>query len=256
MPPVEPQAEQLQNRDWLSASGTKKSALGAEKRLGQINIENEEGVSKYGGNTAFGGRQADAGENVERTPPNEKIWNAYPGEYRPPFGCAHPEISGLFQHPSTFIDNVNPGGPGVPGRANNCGECARAVERNWRGEPQVAAALTGPKQPGEPPPPGEPPHRMEEWIGSTARSMDYAEIHNLLTEAGEGSSAVIGQFWKEEDGGHWFNAVNKSGHILVVDGQSGIIEDWPPSKDGAGWDESIVANSIAIVRDRNGRVIT
>lgn len=256
MPLIRPEATQFQSPDVTSINRVAGSQARAAKISGPRNYES--------GEVATGpqveqsrkpvppplDRQADAGENIEPTPSSEKVWKAYPGEYAPPVNAAQPEIFGLFQHPSTFINDVNPGGPGAPGRGDNCGECARAVERNWRGEPQVAAAMTVKQIPGE------PLSRMEEWIGSSAKNITYAEIANLLTEAGAGSSAIIGQYWKKNDEAHWCNAVNDAGRILVVDGQSGILEDWPPSTDGVGWDENLVANSIAIIRGTNGKVIT
>ena len=55
--------------------------------------------------------------------------------------------------------------------------------------------------------------------------------------------------------GHWFNAVNYKGTILAVDGQSARFQDWPPSRDGLGFDESEMSYSDAIYFTAGGKAV-
>jgi hypothetical protein len=54
--------------------------------------------------------------------------------------------------------------------------------------------------------------------------------------------------------GHWFNAVNHEGSVLAVDGQAALFEEWPPSKDGLGFDESGMSFSDAVYFTADGKV--
>jgi hypothetical protein len=80
-----------------------------------------------------------------------------------------------------------------------------------------------------------------------------ASIGQRLRELGLGSSAVVG-FDRQDTPGHWFNAVNHKGTVLAVDGQAARFEEWPPSKDGLGSDESGVSYSDAIYFTADGKV--
>jgi len=45
---------------------------------------------------------------------------------------------------------------------------------------------------------------------------------------------------------YWFNAIIYDGKVMVVDGQRGRIENWPPSVNGLGFDENGTRWSDAI----------
>jgi hypothetical protein len=81
-----------------------------------------------------------------------------------------------------------------------------------------------------------------------------ADINQRLSELGPGSSAVIGCDWKT-GGGHWFSAVNDGGTIKAVDGQSGAVEAWPPSRSGLHFDETMMRYSDAIYFGTDGKVV-
>jgi hypothetical protein len=178
------------------------------------------------------------------------VWDQYPGDYNPPNGSEERAIGDRqtsFENPSTWIGDINPEyGPNRLDRQVNCGDCTRAVERNWRGDSQVSAGLNGY---------GELNGRTEDWSGERFQRMGFDEIENRLNSGGHGSSAMIGVDWRGGGGGHYFNALNHRGQILALDGQTGRIEAWPPSVGGLGYDASMVTLSEAIVRDRNEKAI-
>jgi len=62
-------------------------------------------------------------------------------------------------------------------------------------------------------------------------------------------------FDRQDAPGHWFNAVNHDGTVLAVDGQDAWFEEWPPSKDGLGFDESGMSYSDAIYFTADGKVV-
>jgi hypothetical protein len=171
----------------------------------------------------------------------------YPADYVPSDRSA-PNIDGPYQAPETWIDGVNPEHE-KPGRNNNCGECSRAVDSTWGGEPRVAAALAD-RDVG-----GEPIGRMTDWANTPPVKASMAEVGQRLTELGPGSSAVVGCDWKI-GGGHWFNAVNYDGIVKAVDGQSGHVENWPPSANGLGFDESSMRWSDAIFFTADRKVVS
>jgi hypothetical protein len=149
------------------------------------------------------------------------------------------------QAPDVWVDTINGAGSDHPGRETNCVDCARAVESTWRGNPEVAARLADTDGTGT------TRERISDWVGTEFAKTDYSGIETKLTELGPGASAIIASDWSSPfGGGHAYNALNSDGKILLVDGQSGVVEDWPPS---AGWTEQDVADSEAIFFDRNGR---
>jgi hypothetical protein len=178
-----------------------------------------------------------------------RVWNVYLGDYNTPNTSEERAIGERqhpFEQPSHWVGDINPG-YGDPTRADrdrNCADCTRSVERNWRGESQVAAGLV--------PSTGEWNQRTEDWSGSRFEKMNFSDIESRLAAGGHGSSAMIGVDWRG-GGGHYFNAVNSEGEILAVDGQTGLVEGWPPSVNGLGYDASDVTVCEAIVRDRHGR---
>jgi hypothetical protein len=81
-----------------------------------------------------------------------------------------------------------------------------------------------------------------------------AEVGRRLEELGPGSSAIVGCKW-DGRGGHWFNAFNDAVTVKAVDAQSDLASSWPPSQDGAGFDESQMKFSDAIFFDPDGKVL-
>lgn len=174
------------------------------------------------------------------------IASRYPADYVPSTDPP-PQVDGPHDSPEKWAADVNPDRD-APGRDNNCAECARAVDSTWQGNPAAAAAMADPDAPGE------PVARMSEWAGQAPTEATMSDIQQRLEELGPGSRAVVG-FDREDGPGHWFNAVNDEGTIKAVDGQSGLVETWPPSVDGLGFDESEMANSDAIFSSPDGKVV-
>ena len=48
--------------------------------------------------------------------------------------------------------------------------------------------------------------------------------------------------------------MNHEGTVLAVDGQAARFEEWPPSEDGLGFDESDMSYSDAIYFTADGKV--
>jgi hypothetical protein len=147
------------------------------------------------------------------------------------------------QSPEAWINDINPGNG-----HNNCGECARAVQATWSGDPSVAATLIDRTKRGE------PNACMPEWAGQESEPATMQQVNDRLTELGPGSSAIVG-FDKYSGSGHWFNAINDGGVIKAVDGQSGDIEPWPPTLDGLGFAEFEMEVSDALFFDSKGVLV-
>ncbi|MFV0524714.1 MAG: toxin glutamine deamidase domain-containing protein [Acidimicrobiales bacterium] len=128
--------------------------------------------------------------------------------------------AGPGEHPATWIDDVNHPGKGTPGRSQNCVDCTRAVEANWRGQDAVAAPIRPERT-------GVSLSYLEDWAGGMAEATDVAAIQTRLQELGPGSSAMVAAAWSDNSG-HAFSAMNVNGEVLWVDGQSGIVAAWPP----------------------------
>ena len=168
----------------------------------------------------------------------------YPDRYaRPP--DPPPRVDQPGEHPVHWIGDIYPG-RNRNERPNNCGECARAVDTTWHGTPTAAAELAN-RRIG-----GERPAVMTEWAGRAPEQATMADIGRRLSALGPGSSAVVG-FDRADAPGHWFNAVNHQGTILAVDGQGARFQDWPPTKDGLGFDESEMSYSDAIYFAAGGK---
>jgi hypothetical protein len=138
----------------------------------------------------------------------------------------------------------------LPGRDNNCGECARAVYSTWYGKSATAAAMADPDSGGE------PADRMAEWAGYEPVPGTMSDIGRRLMELGPGSSAIVGCDWKDVRGGHWFNAVNDAGTVLAVDGQRNRVGSWPPTVREVRIAESMMRFSDAIFFGPDGKVVT
>lgn len=166
----------------------------------------------------------------------------YPGDYVPA-SDPPPDVDGPHERPEAWAGDINPADGD-----NNCGECARAVDSTWNGNPAAAAAMSDADAPGE------PVARMREWAGQEPAAASMSDVGRRLEELGPGSSAVVGCDWKD-GGGHWFNAVNDGGTVKAVDGQSGTVEGWPPSAGGLGFDETDMRHSDAIFFTADGKVV-
>jgi collagen type III alpha len=168
----------------------------------------------------------------------------YPADYVPS-PDPPPHVDRPHEHPESWSAGINPGRDS-PGRDNNCGECSRAVDSTWSGHPTAAAAMSDPDAPGE------PISRMTDWASAAPASASLSEVGHRLDTLGPGSSAIVGCDWKY-GGGHWFNAVNDGGSVKAIDGQSGKVENWPPSSPGLGFDESDMRYSDAILFTPDGK---
>ncbi|SNQ50422.1 hypothetical protein FRACA_460012 [Frankia canadensis] len=175
----------------------------------------------------------------------DDVWRRYPGEYLLPEPKS--DVAGGRRAPAEWVREVNPE-PEADGRGYNCGECTRAVELSWRGEPSTAAALADPEVQGE------SIDRMREWAGSTERRTSSAGIERDLQNAGPGSSALVLVRWRT-GGAHWFNAVNDGGRVLAVDGQEGAAEPWPPTEAITGFSDRRIAHYYSILFDGDGRPV-
>ena len=152
-----------------------------------------------------------------------------------------PEISQggeAFVHPTSWVQDINGGGTHLPGRSNNCLDCARAVEARWRGADATAAPHSYPSDLGA------PGILIENWSGrkisNRGNTVDIGpdlpvsgqlqKVQKELEDLGPGSSMILTVKWTEDagGGGHAFNAVNHNGKVLWIDGQDGTYGQWPP----------------------------
>jgi hypothetical protein len=193
--------------------------------------------------------RADDVEATGASPPYADVSAQYPSDYVESTALV-PDIDAPHVPPEGWFGDINAPGMDVPGRNNNCGECARAVQSNWAGDPATAAALADPLSEGE------PVVRMTDWSGQSLQPASMDQVSDRLSDLGPGSSAVVLCSWDDEDDGmHWFNALNDRGTIKAVDSQSGKLENWPPSEHGLEFDESYMDGSWALYFDRNGNAI-
>jgi hypothetical protein len=112
------------------------------------------------------------------------IVDKYPADYVP---ATHepPRVDGPYEHPEKWTRRINVD-ESLPGRDNNCGECARAACATWYGKPTAAAATSVANSLGE------TLSRMEEWAGEPALPAAMAEVGRCLEKLGPGSSAIVG----------------------------------------------------------------
>lgn len=176
----------------------------------------------------------------------DAVSDRYPADYSAT-ADQPPRVDDPHQSPESWSNEINPD-KDAAGRDNNCGDCARAVQDTWEGDPRAAHAMSDADSNGE------VVARMSEWAGHEPQAATFDNVQDRLTQLGPGSSAVVGVNW--DDGrGHWFNAVNENGAIKAVDGQSGLVEAWPPSDNGLGFSEADTVDSDAIYFDSSGRVV-
>lgn len=187
-------------------------------------------------------------EPLEKSRPGHPdVHDRYPADYKLAPDALPPRIDGSHESPEKWLDAINPD-KADDGRSFNCGDCSRSVDSTWHGFPAIAAAIDYPRLEGE------LPSRMTEWAGVPPKTASMADINQRLGDLGPGSSAVVGCDWKT-GGGHWFNAVNDGGTLKAVDGQSGKVEAWPPTRKGLGYDESRMWHSDAIYFTPDGKVV-
>ena len=152
-----------------------------------------------------------------RTP---RQWQARPdAEFRAEFDdFVEPDETGFpvterFEDPGQWIERINPRWEGPDGPyGSNCADCARCVERTWRGHGEVAAGQLED---------GESVERVEQWTGPL-ETVDGEGAISRLERGGPGSSAYVastGEGW-----GHAYNLVNHEGEVLLVDGQDHRVE--------------------------------
>jgi hypothetical protein len=190
-------------------------------------------------------READLG-GADKADGRPSVVGKYPDDYQRPTHDP-PRIDGSHVSPEKWIRDINIDAD-LPGRSNNCGECARAACETWYGKPTAAAAMSATKSSGE--------HisRMEDWADQPSQPATMAEIGRRLEDLGPGSSAIVGCYWNRR-GGHWFNAVNDGGAIKAVDGQRDRVGSWPPVLREFRFDESRMMLSFAIFFDPDGKVL-
>lgn len=161
-----------------------------------------------------------------------------------------PQIDGPHESPEGWANNINPS-KDVPGKGDhNCGECARAVQETWEGNPTVAASETQKVHDQS----GESLSVMNDWAGASPEATSVDGIQEKLDELGPGSSAIVKCTW-DDGGGHYFNAVNDNGAIKVVDGQQGLVSSWPPTDAGVNYNSSMMTSVQAMYFDSSGRVV-
>jgi hypothetical protein len=137
----------------------------------------------------------------------------------------------------------------LPGRNNNCGDCARASERTWRGYDTQSGALADPDAPGE------PLGAMDYWSPGDRLPTTFDGIRERLETLGHGASALVAVYWTW-GGGHWFNALNHNGVITAVNGQRGKQAAWPPTAATFRVDEDDCVGVEAIFVSPEGRHLT
>jgi hypothetical protein len=236
-----PTRQEAWQQTWGDASGD-------QARDTQDNTSEPENRDASNGDTGNQDAEASSGASDSSVSSRPDMVARYPEDYvRSPEPS--PDVTRVHERPETWANEINAPGVGNPGRDNNCGECSRAVDNTWSGSPVTAAALSD-RNAG-----GEPVERMTEWAGTSATQATMTEIGQRLSELGPGSSAIVGCDWKDDPGGHWFNAVNDGGTVKAIDGQRARVAEWPPSNAGFGFDESIMRYSDAIFFAADGKVV-
>ena len=156
----------------------------------------------------------------------------HPGEFTEV--QSRPYASEKFADPDGVVRSINPHFEDPSRMYNvNCADCARGVERTWRGTHEEAAGRLPRLGDNGYLAEGEPSAETEEWAGETfTAAPDDAALRQALLEGGHGSSAIVHSSWGEGEqqypGGHAFNLVNYQGEVRVLDGQIAGNLDWVP----------------------------
>ena len=159
----------------------------------------------------------------------------HPDEYLEPMSRSSPVEP--FADPADVVEHVNPdyGSTTDGAYENNCADCARCVERTWRGHREEAAgraAVAG--EDGVLRVEGEYDDRTQEWADEkfSDPTDDPANLKRRLLDGGHGTSAIIHSEYTDDEGdlhGHAYNAVNHEGRVHVLDGQQKQVMDWDDS---------------------------
>lgn len=165
-------------------------------------------------------------------------------EYLEPMSRSSPVEA--FADPVEVVEHVNPDLGSMQDGAydNNCADCARCVERTWRGHREEAAgraAMVG--EDGVPKVEGEHDDRTEEWAdeGFSRPTDDPADLKRRLLDGGHGASAIIHSDYTDGEGdlnGHAYNVVNHQGRVYVLDGQHQQAMDWDDATIHPWFDDS------------------
>jgi hypothetical protein len=136
-----------------------------------------------------------------------------------------------FDEPERVVQGVNPDFQDPSGSHDvNCADCARSVERSWRGNHEEAAGRASRLDSrGYVEPHGEQSEETEEWAGERfTPTTDPEALRTKLEEGGHGSSAIVHTQYTfdGERAGHAYNVVNYQGDIRVLDGQTGESLPW------------------------------
>ena len=161
-----------------------------------------------------------------------------------------------------WVANGNDGGDAVPGRANNCADCARSFLASWYGEPTCAQPRsidpgTGVDGPDDPERDGN--DNIVDFAGTGhayegSGAAGYRRVAAKLRAAGPGCAAIVQIDWPVTNpatgkpfvdprtgapvrdprtgqipisGGHAFNAANVDGSVVWVDMQTNTVSDQP-----------------------------
>lgn len=122
-----------------------------------------------------------------------------------------------------WITKINPhyGNPFFPQSSVNCGSCAFAVEQRLNGDQHITASLENISTDAE----------MEAATGLVCTYMPVDSIEQLLISRGPGAHVIVGVNRRRPDGrpiaGHWFNALYDGKKVYTIDGQIGMVMDWP-----------------------------
>ncbi|MCZ7417981.1 toxin glutamine deamidase domain-containing protein [Verrucosispora sp. WMMA2121] len=162
----------------------------------------------------------------------------------------------LFADPSThpYGQLVNDGGPGQPGRANNCMDSALSALSSFFGDPRVSFPRWLDIRPdgsietvtGE----ASGLDRAEEWLGvewsggseglpttpaehAAAVAEQYAQLHQRVAAAGPGSAALVVAEWVRTDPLSG-DLVLDRGHVQVQDSHAFVLV-YPEGADGPVW---------------------
>nr|WP_269440831.1 toxin glutamine deamidase domain-containing protein [Micromonospora tarapacensis] len=167
-----------------------------------------------------------------------------------------PEGYALFADPSThpYGRLVNDGGPGQPGRGNNCLDSSLSALSSFYGDPRVSFPRWADVRPdgsieavtGE----ASGLDRAEQWLGvdwsggsaglpttpaehAAAVADQYARLHQRVAEAGPGSAALVVAEWIRTDP-RTGDVVLDRGSVQVQDSHAFVLV-YPEGADGPVW---------------------
>ncbi len=140
---------------------------------------------------------------------------------------------------------INDGGPGFPGRGNNCLDSALAALSSFFGRPQVSlprypdrlADGTIDQTSGE----RNGPQRAADWLGSSLRNHagtpvpdQFMALHNQISAHGPGSAALVINEWHARDPRTNALLYHQDG-APVIDGSHATVIVYPLGASGPVW---------------------